>query len=316
MQAAVLKRLDAADWAERKQLAASLGALPPGPRETAIAALLARYADDPMAMDAALSGVRGAEATVLENLLSGGVRLKPDAPQVRLKPDATDTAAQSPQREAAITMIAATLIRGGQDLTIQNVLASIADESRPAWQRSALLRGAEVARAGRGDARDAARPARRTAGCRGRSMSDVSWRTRGSRRSVCISAGAAYRAPPAGPPVEPRARGAVRGCLRHRRHGDARHQRAGGHRVARQARRGRSDSAPYGGRAAAVQRRAGGLQEYLPGLPPAGRPRPGAARTEPPRLRAGPRGARHSRARSSQRQGGSRRADAACRIRC
>jgi mono/diheme cytochrome c family protein/glucose/arabinose dehydrogenase len=157
MQAAVLKRLDDADWAERKQLAASLGALPPGPRETAIAAVLARYADDPMAMDAALSGVRGAEATVLENLLSGGVRLKPDAPEARLKPDATgtpqagqktdltDAGAQSPQREAAITMIAATLIRGGQDLTIQNVLASIADESRPAWQRSALLRGAEVA---------------------------------------------------------------------------------------------------------------------------------------------------------------------------
>ena len=68
-----------------------------------------------------------------------------DGPQAPLKPDTTDTGAQSPQREAAITMIAATLIRGGQDATIQSVLASIADESRPAWQRSALLRGAEVA---------------------------------------------------------------------------------------------------------------------------------------------------------------------------
>jgi mono/diheme cytochrome c family protein/glucose/arabinose dehydrogenase len=129
IQAAVLRRLDGADWAERKQLAASLGALPPGARETAVASLLERYADDPMAMDAALSGVRGAEAAVLEKLLQ----------------KATDTGAQTPQREAAITMIAAMLIRGGQDATIQNVLASIADESRPAWQRSALLRGAEVA---------------------------------------------------------------------------------------------------------------------------------------------------------------------------
>ncbi len=129
LQFAVLKRMDGADWAERKQLAASLGALPPGARETAIASLLERYADDPMTMDAALSGVRGTEAAVLEKLLQ-----KPDA-----------TGAQTPQREAAITMLAAMLIRGGQDLTIQNVLTSIADESRPAWQRSALLRGAEVA---------------------------------------------------------------------------------------------------------------------------------------------------------------------------
>ncbi len=132
LQFAVLKRIDGADWAERKQLAASLGALPPGTRETAIASLLERYADDPITMDAALSGVRGTEAAVLEKLL-----------QVRQKPDATN--AQTPQREAAITMLAAMLIRGGQDLTIQSVLTSIADESRPAWQRSALLRGAEVA---------------------------------------------------------------------------------------------------------------------------------------------------------------------------
>ena len=34
IQAAVLKRLDDPDWAVRQQLAASLGALPPGPRET------------------------------------------------------------------------------------------------------------------------------------------------------------------------------------------------------------------------------------------------------------------------------------------
>jgi mono/diheme cytochrome c family protein/glucose/arabinose dehydrogenase len=142
IQGAVLKRLDGADWAERKQLAASLGALPPGTRETAIASLLDRYGDDPMAMDAALSGVRGAEAAVLGNILQ--VRQRP-ATTAASRQTATDVAGQTPQREAAIIMIAATLIRAGQDAPIQDVLASIGDERRPAWQRSALLRGVEVA---------------------------------------------------------------------------------------------------------------------------------------------------------------------------
>ena len=75
IQAAVLKLIDDPDWAVREQLAASLGALPPGPKETALASLLQRHGDDPVAMDAALSGVRGSEPAVLEKLL------QPDAPQ-------------------------------------------------------------------------------------------------------------------------------------------------------------------------------------------------------------------------------------------
>jgi hypothetical protein len=68
IQAAVLKRLDDADWAVRRQLAASIGALPPGPREATAVSLLERYADDPITLDAALSGLRGSEAAVLEKL--------------------------------------------------------------------------------------------------------------------------------------------------------------------------------------------------------------------------------------------------------
>jgi glucose/arabinose dehydrogenase len=67
--AAVLKRLDDPDWAVRKQLAASIGALPNGPREDAAVAILDRYGDDPVVMDAALSGLRGSEARVLDRLL-------------------------------------------------------------------------------------------------------------------------------------------------------------------------------------------------------------------------------------------------------
>jgi len=125
IHATVLKRLDDKDWSVREQLAASLGALPQGPRESALATLLAAHADDPITLDAALSGLRGGEGLVLEKLIQ-----------------ATN---QTVQRETAITMIAATIVRAGQDDGIQKILAAVADANRPLWQRSALLRGAEVA---------------------------------------------------------------------------------------------------------------------------------------------------------------------------
>ena len=69
IQAAVLNRIDDTDWAVHQQLAASIGALPSGAREDAAVAVLERYADDPVVMDATLSGLRGSEAVVLERLL-------------------------------------------------------------------------------------------------------------------------------------------------------------------------------------------------------------------------------------------------------
>ncbi len=125
VQAAVLKRLDDQDWSVRYQLAATVGALPPGGRERAVASVVSARGDDSIALDAALSGVRGGEGAVLDNLLQ-----------------ATD---QTPQRETAITMIAATIVRTGQDEGIQKILAAIGDSNRALWQRSALLRGAEIA---------------------------------------------------------------------------------------------------------------------------------------------------------------------------
>jgi glucose/arabinose dehydrogenase len=71
LQAAALKRRDDPDEAVRRQLAASIGELPPGLRETAAVSLLLRHGDDPITMDAALSGLRGSEAAVLEQLLQG-----------------------------------------------------------------------------------------------------------------------------------------------------------------------------------------------------------------------------------------------------
>jgi mono/diheme cytochrome c family protein len=87
--------------------------------------MLERHASDPVVVDATLSGLRGSEPAVLEKLLQSGE--------------------QSPQRETAIAMLAATIVRAGQDAAIHNVLASIGDAGKVEWQRSALLRGVEGA---------------------------------------------------------------------------------------------------------------------------------------------------------------------------
>ena len=112
IQGAVLKRLDDTDWAVRRQLAATLGELPPGSKEAALASLLERHGDDPIAVDAALSGSRGSELAVLDRLLQG--------------------AGETPQRSAAITMLAATIVRVGEDAPVQTLMQRVAETSRAA----------------------------------------------------------------------------------------------------------------------------------------------------------------------------------------
>ncbi|MEO7191804.1 MAG: c-type cytochrome [Vicinamibacterales bacterium] len=126
LQARVLALMGDVHWAVRYQLAASIGLLPAGARETGVVSFLERYADDPVALDATLSGLRGAEAGVLDRLV------------------ATATA-QTAQREAAITMLASLVARGAQDDALQRLFTRIAGSSHPSWLRAALLRGAEVA---------------------------------------------------------------------------------------------------------------------------------------------------------------------------
>lgn len=124
--AAIRKRIDDPDAAVRRQVAASLGAAPSGFRETALASVFEGHGDDPITMDAALSGLRDRELTVLQALLQAG-------------------SARTPQRLAAVTMLAATIVRSGDEPAIFRLFALGADGSREPWQRSALLRGAEVA---------------------------------------------------------------------------------------------------------------------------------------------------------------------------
>jgi len=124
MQSAVVALASDPDWSVRAQVGASLGELPAPARPAVIASFLTRNAGDPVAMDAALSGVAGSEADVLDLLL-------------RVTDD-------TPQRSASITMLAATIVSRGQDASVQPLFNLAAQASRPAWQRAALLRGAEV----------------------------------------------------------------------------------------------------------------------------------------------------------------------------
>ena len=127
IQAAVLKRVTDADWAVRHQLAATLGAFPassPG-SDAALMTLIEKYGDDPLTVDAAISGLAGRESAVLQKLLA--------------------TPASTPQRSAALTTLAATVVKSGQDARVQELLQWIADGTRPAWQQQALFAGAEAA---------------------------------------------------------------------------------------------------------------------------------------------------------------------------
>jgi mono/diheme cytochrome c family protein/glucose/arabinose dehydrogenase len=126
MHASVLKRRDDTAWDVRQQLAASIGVLPPGPRETAAVEMLERHASDPVVVDAVVSGVRGSELEIVQRLVRS-------------------TSSDPARSGAAIAMLSATLVRSAQDAPIQRMFALAADGSLASWQRAALLQGAEIA---------------------------------------------------------------------------------------------------------------------------------------------------------------------------
>jgi mono/diheme cytochrome c family protein len=131
IRAAILKRVDDPDPGVRRQLAASLGVMPRSEAHTsAIVTLLSRNGDDPVTVDAALSGLRGSEAAILERLLT--VPVAGNSPE-------------SSGAENAVAMLAATIVRSAQNAAIQNLVGWLADGQRDIRYRSALLLGAEVA---------------------------------------------------------------------------------------------------------------------------------------------------------------------------
>ena len=208
-----------------------------------------------------LSGLRGNEGASLERLLQA------EGPQ-------------TPQRDAAVTMLAATVVRGGQDAAIQTLFGWVADDGRVAWQRAALLRGAEVAVLGapmpgglsgrRGGPPLAQAPCPTCPGARG-------------------GPGGAYAFPQAPPPPP------VRRVVRLSREPATLRRTGGTSRMTRPAGGGDQARVEWPGKPGAAapiapltaeqqssfQCRAGGLQEHLPGLSSARRQGTGEARAQP-----------------------------------
>jgi mono/diheme cytochrome c family protein/glucose/arabinose dehydrogenase/HEAT repeat protein len=125
IQAAVLKKIDDKDWAVRRQLAATLGVLPDTAKIPALVSVLERHGDDPITVDAAVSGLTGSEQVVLQRLLSA--------------------AEQTPQRTGAAVVLAATVLRSGDPARLQEVLEMAGAPGRAPWQRDVLLEAAEAA---------------------------------------------------------------------------------------------------------------------------------------------------------------------------
>jgi mono/diheme cytochrome c family protein len=125
MEKAVLAHLTDPDWAVRRQLAATIGSMKGDARDPAVISLLEQNGDDPIVADAALSGIAGSEAAVLDRIAA--------------------SRGESPQRRSAIAALAATILRGRQDASSQRIFDLIADPARPEWQRASMLTGAEAA---------------------------------------------------------------------------------------------------------------------------------------------------------------------------
>jgi mono/diheme cytochrome c family protein/glucose/arabinose dehydrogenase len=134
MAAAVVKSIDDPSWTVRRQLAATLGEMPPAGRVAPALAMLTRYGSDPIIVDATISGLRGQETEALTSLLQ---------PQRGL-------------REAdPVSMLAAAVARSGDAAAVQQIIAWATDSSEPAWQREPLLQGLDAGLPGSGGGRGA-----------------------------------------------------------------------------------------------------------------------------------------------------------------
>lgn len=114
MQALVLKEIDHPNWAVRRQLAATIGEFPPQQRVPAITQILTKYANDPITVDIAISGLKDLESQVLENLLK-----------------------QNLQSDDPISMLAAAIARSRKEAEISKLLAT-------PIQQAAILKGLEA----------------------------------------------------------------------------------------------------------------------------------------------------------------------------
>lgn len=124
LAAAALRLMNDTNWIVRRQLAATIGELPADARVEPTVTVLQRYGNDQMTVDAALSGLAGLEAAVLDRMMQA--------------PPATGAAGQ---RSDAVTMLAAAVARTGDLAKVQEIITWSTDVKRPEWQRVAVLQG-------------------------------------------------------------------------------------------------------------------------------------------------------------------------------
>ncbi|MEP6917308.1 MAG: PQQ-dependent sugar dehydrogenase, partial [Acidobacteriota bacterium] len=122
---AVIKLLDDKNWNVRRQVAASIGEMPAAERIEPATTVLTRYGADPIMVDAMISSLKGLEADVLGRVMQ-----------------AKTTASAAPTE--AVSMLAAAVAKSGDVAAVQRAIDVVADGSKPAWQRTALLKGLDA----------------------------------------------------------------------------------------------------------------------------------------------------------------------------
>ena len=123
LQASVIDMTQDAVPSVRRQAAASFGELPHERRTAALAAAVARDGRDPVVADLVVNGIRGSEMSFLRMLIGNAA-----------------------DESSALTVqaLAAAVMRSGDIVGVQRVLAWAGERSRPRWQRLALLAGADI----------------------------------------------------------------------------------------------------------------------------------------------------------------------------
>jgi mono/diheme cytochrome c family protein/glucose/arabinose dehydrogenase len=137
LQAVVIKLGDDPNWIVRRQVAASLGALPAGARVAPVAAMLTKYRTDPITVDAGISGLAGLEAEALEQILKDGI-----AKTSTTASGTTQVALASHEPSDHIAMLAAAIGRGRDAASVGRLVARATSGKEIAgWQAMAILEG-------------------------------------------------------------------------------------------------------------------------------------------------------------------------------
>ena len=120
LQTTALMLMDDSNWTVRRQLAATLGALPSAARLVPLTKLLAQLGSDQILLDAAISGIAGQEDVMLNQLLAGK------------------------GSDDAITMLTGAISKTRNPAAAQKLLDLAADTKRDSKQRQAVLRGVDL----------------------------------------------------------------------------------------------------------------------------------------------------------------------------